>query len=142
MSEVQTAAVAKAKLTGQALADKYRADAATLISKANAIEAGLAAEAALANIGAGAIVSFEFGRAETRHSVTGSVIAAYDKDGKRYVKVIAGEGVDTKLYEVEVSKLSVPAATEAEAEQPASTDGQGVIGNPSGADEDPLANLQ
>lgn len=63
------------------------------------------AEAALADVTAGYTVSFEAGRAETKRTVTGNVLAAYETDGKRKVKVLAGEGAEAELFEIEVSKL-------------------------------------
>lgn len=72
-------------------------------------------EEQLKNIGAGTVVSFEHGRGNTRRTLSGSVITAYD-DGKgvRKVKVLAGEGADANLYDVEVSRLSVEGAATVE----------------------------
>ena len=65
-------------------------------------------EEQLKNIGAGTHVSFEHGRAKTKRTVEGVVISAYDDDkGTRKVKVLAGEGADASLYDVEVNKLSL-----------------------------------
>lgn len=114
MSEVQTRTV-------KTLADKIAAatikrDEAQV--KLDELLAQQAAEAALADVNTGYVVSFEQGRAETKRTVTGTVLAAYDADGKRKVKVLAGEGATSELFEVEVAKLlssAAPAAITAEA---------------------------
>lgn len=62
-------------------------------------------KAAFASVGAGDVVVFTLGRAETKRTLKGSVIARGEVDGKDVVKVIAGEGLNTAVYQVEVSKL-------------------------------------
>lgn len=69
------------------------------------LESAEAAKAAFANVGAGDTVVFTLGRAETKRTLTGSVIARGEVDGKDVVKVIAGEGLDTAVYQVKVSDL-------------------------------------
>lgn len=77
---------------------------------------GAAIAAAFANVKAGDTVTFTLGRAETKRTLSGSVIARGEVDGKDVVKVIAGEGLATAVYQVEVSKLdSVGDAPVAEA---------------------------
>lgn len=77
-------------------------------------------EAALANVTQGYVVTFEQGRAETKRTVTATVLApAYDVGGKLKVKAIAGEGASTELFEVEVAKLlsaEAPVVAEPEAD--------------------------
>lgn len=66
----------------------------------------LALEQALQNVGVGDVASIRTGRGETRRVVVGKVITVYedDKGGKR-VKVLAGIGSDTQLYDVAVSQI-------------------------------------
>lgn len=64
-----------------------------------------AVAAAFANVTAGDVVEFTLGRAETKRQLRGSVIARGEVDGKDVVKVIAGEGLSTAVYQIEVSKL-------------------------------------
>lgn len=103
MSEVQTAA-----RTVKTLADKI-AETVAKIEQLNTKLAELRsqeeAEAALAGVSAGYVVTLEAGRAETRRTVEGTVLAVYEVEGKRKVKVIAGEGAGVELFEVEVSRL-------------------------------------
>jgi len=107
MSEVQTAAVAKVRivLTRAEKIAQFEEKAAAFLAQANDLREEQAREDALQNVGSGFTVTFEAGRAETRRTVSGNVIAAYDVDGKRKVKVLAGEGAAAELFEVEVSKL-------------------------------------
>lgn len=105
MSEVQAAAKVRVVLTRAEKIAQYEEKAAALIAQANELRAEQAREDALQSVGAGFVVSFEAGRAETRRTVEGNVLAAYEIDGKRKVKVLAGEGADAELFEVEVSKL-------------------------------------
>lgn len=115
MSEVQTTvAVAVRKvLSRDEKIDQLESKAAEFLAKAQELRAEAAKEEALRSVGAGTVVSFEAGRAETRRTVSGAVLAAYDVDGKRKVKVLVGEGAEAELFEVEVSKL-----VSAEVEQP------------------------
>lgn len=71
--------------------------------------------AAFANVAAGDVVVFTLGRAETKRQLKGSVLARGEVDGKDVVKVIAGEGLSTAVYQVEVAKLDAvnPPAEEA-----------------------------
>lgn len=74
-----------------------------------------AAKAAFTNVKAGDTVTFTMGRAETKRTLSGSVIARGEADGKDVVKVIAGEGLATAVYQVEVSKLDSVGGAQAEA---------------------------
>lgn len=118
MSEVQTAvavaAVVRKVLTRDEKIEQFESKAAEFLSKANELREEARKEEALRSVGAGTEVSFEVGRAETRRTVSGNVLAAYDIDGKRKVKVLVGEGADAELFEVEVSKLLAAKLEEAE----------------------------
>ncbi|WYW03881.1 hypothetical protein SaviPeeda_00013 [Pseudomonas phage vB_PpuP-SaviPeeda] len=69
------------------------------------LQAEVANKAAFENVGAGDVVVFTLGRAETKRTLKGSVIARGEVDGKDVVKVIAGEGLATAVYQVKVSEL-------------------------------------
>ena len=102
MSEVQTVRTVKT------LAEKIEAAEAKLANAQKVLDdlrAQSEAEARLAGVSAGYVVSLEVGRAETRRTVSGTVLAAYDVDGKRKVKVLVGAGAEAELFEAEVSKL-------------------------------------
>lgn len=77
-----------------------------------------AREEALQNVDICDVVSLQAGRGETRRVVVGTVLAVYedDKTGKR-VKVLAGAGVDTELFDITVTQvISVQAAPKEAAE--------------------------
>jgi hypothetical protein len=114
MTEV-TVATRKTLTVAEQIA-KFLDLSATYLSKAKALEAKVAAESAFTNVGAGDTVTFTLGRAETKRSLTGSVIARGEVDGKDVVKVIAGEGLATAVYQIAVSAIDsvgVPAVVEA-----------------------------
>lgn len=113
MAEVTVAATRKV-LTPAEQVKKFYDLSADYLSKAKALEAKLNAEAAFANVGAGDVVVFTLGRAETKRTLTGSVIARGEVDGKDVVKIIAGEGLNTAVYQVPVSQLDAvnPATAE------------------------------
>lgn len=104
MTEVTVAATRKV-LTPAEQVKKFYDLSAEYLTKAKALEAKLAAESAFANVGAGDVVVFTLGRAETKRTLTGSVIARGEVDGKDVVKIIAGEGLNTAVYQVPVSQL-------------------------------------
>lgn len=85
------------------------------------LRAAETAKAAFANVGAGDTVEFKVGRADTRRTLRGSVLARAEVEGVDVVQVIAGEGLETAVYRVKVAELvSVNApATEPAAEEPA-----------------------
>lgn len=87
----------------------------------NVLVNGAAVAAAFANVAAGDTVVFTLGRAETKRTLTGSVIARGEVDGKDVVKVIAGEGLATAVYQVKVADLDAvnPVAEEAVVDQDA-----------------------
>lgn len=95
----------KKVLTTAEKIQKFYDLSAEYLSKAKALEAEVAAVAAFTNVGAGDIVTFNQGRAETLRTLTGSVLARGVVDGKDVVNVIAGEGLDTKIYQIKVSDL-------------------------------------
>ncbi len=90
---------------------------------------GAAVSAAFANVTAGDVVVFTLGRAETKRQLKGSVIARGEVDGKDVVKVIAGEGLATAVYQIEVSKLDAvnPVAEEVQAEVSTDEEDQAAV---------------
>jgi NAD(P)-dependent dehydrogenase (short-subunit alcohol dehydrogenase family) len=66
---------------------------------------GATIAAAFANVTAGDVVVFTLGRAETKRQLKGTVIARGEVDGKDVVRVLAGEGLSTMVYQVKVSDL-------------------------------------
>lgn len=105
--------------TVKTLADKLAAaiDARNKLNeKITELEAKVAAEAAMANVAPGYLVTLQVGRAETRRTVAGSVIARFeDEKGIDRVKVLCGTGAETELFEVAVTALDsaeAPAAAE------------------------------
>ncbi len=79
-------------------------------SHAALVEADAQAQAA-ANIEAGQVVRFSAGRGETRAELEGKVLTVVAKeDGSKLLKVLAGEGIETKLYDVPSNKATVVAA--------------------------------
>ena len=104
MTKVTVAATRKVLTPAEQVAKFYDL-AASYLSKAKALEAKLNAEAAFTNVGAGDTVTFTLGRAETKRQLTGSVIARGEVDGKDVVKVIAGEGLNTAVYQIAVAAL-------------------------------------
>lgn len=121
MSEAQAvAAVVRKVLTRAEKIEKAESQIKALAAQVAELRAEETKEQALQSIGAGAKVTFKAGRADTLRTVGGVVLAAYDADGKRKVKVLAGEGAEAELFEVAVSALLTaelpvvePAQTEA-----------------------------
>lgn len=73
------------------------------------------AEAARLNIAVGTEGSFVFGRAATAKELAGKVIAVVELEGgAKLLKVMAGEGIEMKIYDVAPNKFN-PASEEAEA---------------------------
>lgn len=64
-----------------------------------------AAEALVAVLGAGYVVSFKVGRAETRREVTGVVLGRGLVKDVDSVRVSVGEGLEAELYTVPVTQL-------------------------------------
>lgn len=95
----------------QATLDKAKADLFSLTAQRDAA-------AAFANVAAGDTVVFTLGRAETKRTLTGSVIARGEVDGADSVKVIAGEGLNTAVYLVKVSALDAVNPVAVAAEEP------------------------
>lgn len=122
MSEVQTAAVVRVALTRDEKIAKLEKQVADAQAKIAELRDGARKEEALQNIGTGTVVSFQAGRAETRRTVSGTVLAAYDEGKVRKVKVLVGAGADAELFAVAVSQLDVPAEVEAEQDQLATTE--------------------
>ena len=104
MTEVTVAATRKVLTTEEKIA-QLQARIAKDTAALDVLVNGAAIAAAFANVKAGDTVTFTLGRAETKRTLSGSVIARGDADGKDVVKVIAGEGLATAVYQVEVSKL-------------------------------------
>lgn len=123
MTEVNQAAARKV-LTRDEKIEQYESKAAEFLTKANELRREAEAEQALANLGAGATVEFDLGRAETKRTLVGSIIAIGEADGKRVAKVISGEGLATAVYQVPVSGLRLPSekAEAVESEAPAEDD--------------------
>lgn len=123
MTEVNTAvavaAVVRKVLTRDEKIAQFEQKAAEFVTKANELREEARKEEALRSVGAGTVVSFKAGRADTLRTVSGSVLAAYDVDGKRKVKVLVGEGAEAELFEVEVSKLT---AAELDVAEPVAED--------------------
>lgn len=95
-----------------------RERAASLISKANELEAKEANAAALASVGVGYTVSFKQGRAETRRDVSGQVLFRGEVDGVDVVRVITGEGASVAIVQVKVSDLLSASAPAEAAPEP------------------------
>jgi hypothetical protein len=125
MTEVNQAAPARKVLTRDEKIAAYYDQSAAALSKAKALEAERDAEQALANLAAGSTVEFDLGRAETKRTLRGSIIAIGEVDGKSVAKVISGEGLATAVYQVPVAGLRLPAPEAevvVEAEAPAGED--------------------
>lgn len=73
--------------------------------KVQELEAQLAVAANLANVGAGFVVTFKVGRADTRRTVEGVVQGRGIVKDVDTVRVQVGEGFDTELFNVKVNEL-------------------------------------
>lgn len=94
------------------LVDKFNSlstKAAEAFTALEAYRADVAAEAARLNIVEGTEVGFVFGRGETKQDLRGKVIATVDTDHGRLLKVLAGEGVGLKVYDVRAKDAVVDA---------------------------------
>jgi hypothetical protein len=126
-TEATTAAVAVAKRRVLTTAEKIsqleeriKKDTAVLA----ALQAEAAADAALADVNEGYTVTFDLGRADTKRTLTGKVIARGLINDKDSVKVLVGTGIDANVYSVAVSTLSAAVAPEGsitDVSQPAPT---------------------
>lgn len=126
MTEQTNAPVARKVLTAAEKIEQLKARIAKDTETLAELVAAEAAKEAFANVGAGDTVEFKVGRAETRRTLRGSVIARAVVDSVDVVQVIAGEGLDTAVYRVKVAELVSVNAPVAEpvAEQPADQDAQ------------------
>lgn len=95
-----------AKVTIEALKARIAADT----TKLTEMEAAAAAGNALANLSSGDVIEFLFGRGETRKQRAGVVRAVYEVDGKKRIKVLAGEGADEELLVIAPDALVAMAA--------------------------------
>lgn len=71
------------------------------------------------NLAAGQVVSFEFGRAEKRRTLTGTVLSIHeDEKGSKLLVVQSGEGLDIQINKVPASAIifDAPAAAEGQPE--------------------------
>jgi hypothetical protein len=116
-----------AKITIESLKARIAADTAKLTE----LEAAAAAGNAMANLASGDVIEFMFGRGETRKQRAGVVRAVYEVDGKKRIKVLAGEGADEELLVI------TPDAIVAVAEDIA----EGKAVDATAASADPLASL-
>lgn len=88
-----------------------------------------AAEALVAVLGAGYVVSFKVGRAETRREVTGVVLGRGPVKDVDSVRVSVGEGLEAELYTVPVTQLLSIEAPAKEASDTAAVPGTTAAGN-------------
>lgn len=95
-----------AKLTIESLKARIAADTTKLAE----LEAAEASGNALANLVTGDVVEFMFGRGETRKQRAGVVRAVYEVEGKKRIKVLAGEGADEELLVIAPDALVAVAA--------------------------------
>lgn len=110
MTEVNQAVATRKVLTRDEKIVQFYERSAEYLSKAKALEAERDAESKLANLGASDTVEFDLGRAETKRTLVGSIIAIGEVDGKQVAKVISGTGLDTAVYQIPVASLRLPAA--------------------------------
>lgn len=126
MSEEQTKPVRVAKSLEARIEEARSAVAKAKVNLA-ALESELNNRERYENLAAGQIVSFEFGRAEKRRVVRGTIKSIHD-DGKggKLLVVESGEGLDIQINKVPATSVIFDAeaaaadgaATEAAAESP------------------------
>ncbi len=68
-------------------------------------EAEVAAETIRNNIEAGDVVVFNFGRGDTKKSLSGTVVGIKDDTNGRWVAITAGEGFDMQRYTVRTADI-------------------------------------
>lgn len=134
MSEEQQTNTAPKKERAVKTLDQRITEAQAAVAKAQAALAALVSERdnreRYENLAAGQVVSFEFGRAEKRRVISGTVKSIHD-DGKggRILVVESGEGLDIQINKVPATSVifdapaaeqqtAEPAAVEAAAESP------------------------
>lgn len=94
------------------MSDKINAAISTLearIAKDTAKLAELIAKrdgaALFANVGAGNVVTFKVGRAETRREVEATVLGRGEVNGHDSIRAVVGEGFEQEIFTVKVSDL-------------------------------------
>lgn len=97
-------------------------EARTAVAKAQATLAALESElnnrTRFENLAAGQVVSFEFGRAEKRRTLSGTILSVHeDPKGGKLLVVQSGEGLDIQINKVPASSIIFDG--EAAAEEPA-----------------------
>lgn len=97
-------------------------EARAAVAKAQATLAALESElnnrTRFENLAAGQVVSFEFGRAEKRRTLSGTILSVHeDPKGGKLLVVQSGEGLDIQINKVPASSIIFDG--EAAAEEPA-----------------------
>jgi hypothetical protein len=111
-----------------ALETRIAADTAKLAE----LKAAVKAAALVANLAKDDIVTYPFGRGETRKSYTGVVAAVYETDKGKKVKVLVGEGADLDVHVIDIGAITSVGEAAQEADAP----------NAEAASADPLAAIQ
>lgn len=85
-----------------------RAKAADLIAKADALDAAEKAANTLANLSAGDVIEYMYGRGENRKQYAGVVNGVAETDKGKRVKVTTGEGFDAEIHVIDPSAIVGP----------------------------------
>lgn len=113
------------------LRERIKADTAKL----SQLEAAEKAQGFIDNLKAGDVISFMFGRKDTRAEFNGEVRAVIDTDKGKVIRVIKGEGADEEIVSIRPSDITGvgEAVQEAEAQE--------ENASAQAANGDPLASL-
>jgi hypothetical protein len=114
---------------------KLRARITADTAKVEQLEANVKAQGFIDNLKAGDIVSFLFGRKDTRATYTGEVRAVLDTDKGKVIRVIKGEGADEEIVSIRPSDITSVGEAVQEADAPAD------VSAAQSASADPLASL-
>jgi hypothetical protein len=104
-------------------------------AKVEQLEANVKAQGFIDNLKAGDIVSFLFGRKDTRATYMGEVRAIIDTDKGKVIRVIKGAGADEEIVSIRPSDITGVGEEVEEADAPAD------VSEAQAANGDPLANL-
>jgi hypothetical protein len=121
--------MAKTAIEQLAALEQRHAEDAVKIAE---LKASIKAAALVANLAEGDIVTYPFGRGETRKTYTGKVAWVGDTDKGKKVKVLVGEGADLDVHVIDIGAITAVGEEVQEADAP----------NAAAASADPLASIE
>lgn len=121
--------MAKTAIEQLAALEKRHAEDAAKIAE---LKASIKAASLVENLSEGDVVTYPFGRGETRKTYTAKVAAVYETDKGKKVKTLVGAGADLDVHVIDISAITAVGEAVQEADAP----------NATAANADPLASIE